>query len=226
MWLPVDDEIYQVNSVWLGPRGTTLPWRARYSAYGVGATIFLLILWAERRLGVPVGLWTLAYDLVGTIGATRAVMRSVDHDRPVRVMLAVFGHELSAPREQPAEIRTTFHPSQVRIRAHRPERESRPRPAAAPPQAPTPTSAPVHSHPAPVRPTVRPVCPPVPVVDVRTLPPPTGAPLWPGPLRPEHAHLVDVSALPPPTGAPIRPGPPLPHHAHLLTPEGSHVHNR
>ena len=35
MRLPVDDEIYNVNAVWLGPPGKTLPFRARYVAYGV-----------------------------------------------------------------------------------------------------------------------------------------------------------------------------------------------
>jgi len=30
MRLPVDDEIYNVNAVWLGPPGKTLPFRARY----------------------------------------------------------------------------------------------------------------------------------------------------------------------------------------------------
>jgi len=201
MRLPVDDEIYQVNSVWLGPRGTTLPWRARYGAYAVGATIFLLILWAERRLGVPVGLWTLAYDLVGTIGATRALMRSVDHDRPVRVMLAVFAHELSAPREQPPGAQATFRPGQVRIRSRRPllAPAPRPRPAAVPPQ-PRPRPAPAGpSRPRPAA-TRSAASAPVPVIDVTT--------------------------LPPPTGAPIRSGPPLPQHAHLLTPRGSHGQDR
>ena len=28
-----DDEVYRVNTVWLGPRGLTFPWTARYLAY-------------------------------------------------------------------------------------------------------------------------------------------------------------------------------------------------
>ena len=43
MRLPVDDEIYNVNSVWLGPPGRTLPFRARYVAYAVGAVVFVLL---------------------------------------------------------------------------------------------------------------------------------------------------------------------------------------
>ena len=40
MRLPIDDEIYNVNAVWLGPPGKTLPFRARYIAYGVGGTVY------------------------------------------------------------------------------------------------------------------------------------------------------------------------------------------
>ncbi|MEJ7690401.1 MAG: hypothetical protein WKF76_08255 [Nocardioidaceae bacterium] len=32
MRLLPDDEIYRVRAVWLGPRGMTLPWVARYLA--------------------------------------------------------------------------------------------------------------------------------------------------------------------------------------------------
>ncbi len=50
MRLPVDDEIYRVDAVWLGPPQQTLPWRARYSAYGVGLAIPFLLCAA---LAVP-----------------------------------------------------------------------------------------------------------------------------------------------------------------------------
>ena len=56
MRLPVDDEIYNVNAVWLGPPGKTLPFRARYVAYAVGAAVFVLLQIVERRLGIGVRL--------------------------------------------------------------------------------------------------------------------------------------------------------------------------
>ena len=31
-----DDEVYRVDSVWLGPPRATFPWRARYVSYGLG----------------------------------------------------------------------------------------------------------------------------------------------------------------------------------------------
>ena len=55
MRLPVDDEIYNVNAVWLGPPRKTLPWRARYVAYGFGPVVFVLIQAIERRLGIELG---------------------------------------------------------------------------------------------------------------------------------------------------------------------------
>ena len=66
MRLPVDDEIYNVNAVWLGPPNKTLPFRARYVAYAVGALVFVLLQVIERRLGIGLGFFSLA-GLAATI---------------------------------------------------------------------------------------------------------------------------------------------------------------
>ena len=60
MRLPVDDEIYNVNAVWLGPPRKTLPFRARYVAYGVGLVVFVLLQAVARRLGHGLGFFALA----------------------------------------------------------------------------------------------------------------------------------------------------------------------
>ena len=83
MRLPVDDEIYNVDAVWLGPPGKTLPFRARYVAYAIGAVIFFLLQVIERRLGIGFGFFPLAYSLLATAALTRLVLAFVDHDRPV-----------------------------------------------------------------------------------------------------------------------------------------------
>ena len=44
MLLRPDDEVYRVDAVWLGPQGLTLPWSARYSAYGIWVTLFVGVL--------------------------------------------------------------------------------------------------------------------------------------------------------------------------------------
>jgi hypothetical protein len=42
-----DDEVYRVNTVWLGPSGLTFPWTARYLAYATWLAVFLLVLLVE-----------------------------------------------------------------------------------------------------------------------------------------------------------------------------------
>ena len=113
MRLPVDDEIYQVNGVWLGPPGKTLPWRARYVAYAVGVAIFVVLQALERRLGIGLGFFSVAYSLMVTIGLTRLVLKVVDHDRSVVSVVTAFAHEVSAPRGQTRERRSTFGPMRV-----------------------------------------------------------------------------------------------------------------
>jgi hypothetical protein len=113
MRLPVDDEIYNVNAVWLGPPGKTLPWRARYVAYAVGLVVFVLLQVLERRLGIGLGFFSLAYSVLATVGLTRLVLGVVDHDRPLGSVLGAFAHEVGAPREDPRESDHTFRPGRV-----------------------------------------------------------------------------------------------------------------
>jgi hypothetical protein len=42
-----DDEVYRVNTVWLGPSGLTFPWTARYLAYATWLITFLVVLFVE-----------------------------------------------------------------------------------------------------------------------------------------------------------------------------------
>ena len=56
MRLRPDDEVYRVDAVWLGPRGMTLPWSARYSAYGIWLVLFIGILAIEGLLPMHVSI--------------------------------------------------------------------------------------------------------------------------------------------------------------------------
>ena len=125
MRLPVDDEIYNVNAVWLGPPGKTLPFRARYVAYAVGAGVFALLQILERRLGIGFGFFALAYTLLLTVGATKLVLRVVDHDRPLGSVLRGLANEVSAPRAQTRTLTSTFRPARVRAVPPRPGRVRR-----------------------------------------------------------------------------------------------------
>lgn len=125
MRLPVDDEIYNVNAVWLGPPGKTLPWRARYVAYAVGLVVFVLLQVLERRLGIGLGFFSLAYSVLATVGLTRLILGVVDHDRPLGSVLAGFVHEVGAPRENTKEASHTYRPARVRAVPLRPSRAQR-----------------------------------------------------------------------------------------------------
>jgi hypothetical protein len=122
MRLPVDDEIYNVNAVWLGPPGKTLPFRARYVAYAVGAAVFLLLQVLERRLGIGLGFFTLAWTVLATVAATRLVLRLVDHDRPLSSVLRGLVNEVTAPRADTAVVTSLMRPARVRAVPPRPGR--------------------------------------------------------------------------------------------------------
>jgi hypothetical protein len=114
MRLPVDDEIYNVNAVWLGPPHKTLPFRARYVAYAVGALVFVVLQVVERKLGIGLGFFSLAYSVLATVGLTRLILSVVDSDRPLSSVIAGFAHEVGAPREQTKPTMGHIHPARVR----------------------------------------------------------------------------------------------------------------
>lgn len=113
MRLPVDDEIYNVDAVWLGPPGKTLPIRARYVAYALGTVIFMLLQIVERRLGIGFGFFSLAYSLLATAALTKLILTFVDHDRPVVTVAQSFINELTAPRGDDPVSRQPLRPERV-----------------------------------------------------------------------------------------------------------------
>ena len=104
MRLRPDDEVYRVDAVWLGPQGFTLPWVARYSAYGIWLTLFVAVLLFEAVTPLTVGIPPM-WEFVFTVLATYALMGVVDHERPVAtVVQTVTGR---AARTTAAEADTT-----------------------------------------------------------------------------------------------------------------------
>jgi len=96
--LGVDDDVYRVDSVWLGPRRATLPWRARYVAYAVGLVVFVLLQVVERRVGIDLGFWAVMWSLLGTVAITRGLLRLIDYERPLLATLTAIANEIGAPR--------------------------------------------------------------------------------------------------------------------------------
>ena len=119
-----DDEVYRVDAVWLGPQGLTLPWSARYSAYGIWVILFVAVLVVEGLLPMPVSIPPV-WELVLTILGTYALTGVIDHDRPLISVWELLRSELRAPRasatSRPVRIGSTsvrLRENHVRYRAH------------------------------------------------------------------------------------------------------------
>jgi hypothetical protein len=116
-----DDEVYQFDTVWLGPDEYTLPIQARYVAWGTWLACFLL----AAAVLVPVGghgpegvLGSLMWSVAISVVAARAVMLIVDHERPLRSLPKLFSAEaraaLAAGRGNERSV--VVQPSRVRVR--------------------------------------------------------------------------------------------------------------
>jgi hypothetical protein len=121
-----DDEVYRVDAVWLGPPRATMPWRARYVAWGVGIFVFLIVLTVERRLGISL-FWSIAWGIVVTILLTRMVTSKISHERPLSAVAAMWLRELTAPREATAGEGGAVSATRVRVSATRPRKQPRQR---------------------------------------------------------------------------------------------------
>ena len=124
MRIRTDDEVYRVDAVWLGPPRATMPWRARYVAWGVGVVVFLLVLTVERRLGVSL-FWAVAWGIVMTIVLTRLICSRISHERPLTSVTAMWVRELTAPREVTAGEGGAVSATRVRVRNQRPRPKQR-----------------------------------------------------------------------------------------------------
>ena len=114
-----DDEVYRVNTVWLGPTGLTFPWTARYLAYATWLVVFLGILLVEALTPLSVNvppIWELCLATLFTYG----LMGFVDHERPLSSVWRTFVVDLTSPRPGPRTRRVRVQPS-VHVREHTPK---------------------------------------------------------------------------------------------------------
>jgi hypothetical protein len=93
-----DDEVYRVDSVWLGPPRATFPWRARYVSYGVGLLVMIMIMFVQRRVGIGLDFFSVAWALIITVLVTRFIGQRIDYERPLGQVVALFRHEITGPR--------------------------------------------------------------------------------------------------------------------------------
>ena len=110
-----DDEVYRVDAVWLGPRGLTLPWSARYTAYGIWLVLFVSILLIEAVLPMSVTVPPV-WEAVLSILATYALTGVIDHDRPLSSVFQLARWEFRAPRAVRSQRLRRLMPESVRVR--------------------------------------------------------------------------------------------------------------
>lgn len=115
MLLAPDDDVYRVDAVWLGPRGMTLPWSARYSAYGIWLVLLVGLLLVEAALPMRVTVPPV-WETVISVLATYALTGVIDHDRPLVSVLQLVRFELSAPRPFKPVRPRRVSPLNVRVR--------------------------------------------------------------------------------------------------------------
>ena len=113
-----DDEVYRVDAVWLGPQGMTLPWSARYSAYGIWLTLFVSVLVVEAVLPMRVSVPPV-WEVVLTILGTYALTGVVDHERPLVSVLHLLRVEMRTPRQPRSTRPVRVTAVKVRSRSHR-----------------------------------------------------------------------------------------------------------
>lgn len=103
-----DDDAHWVDSVYLGPKGHTLGWTARYVAYAIGFVIWAVLVKSEALLGFPRSYVLVIVNVFAVVIITTAIGKMVDHDRPLLQQLRIAGHEITAPRTVPVPAPTEY----------------------------------------------------------------------------------------------------------------------
>ena len=127
MRIRTDDEVYRVDSVWLGPPKATFPWRTRYVSWGVGLVVFFVVLGIERQLDIGFGFFSTAWALVVTIVITRLIGSRISHERPLTAVVTMWVRELVTPREMTTASGGAASAAKIRVRPDRPRPGRRPR---------------------------------------------------------------------------------------------------
>lgn len=115
MLVRTDDEVYRVDSVWLGPPRATFPWRARYVSYGVGLLVAIFVMFVQRRVGIGLDFFSVAWALVITVVVTRFLGQRINYERPLGQVVELFLAEIKGPRRRTASAGGEVRSAHVRI---------------------------------------------------------------------------------------------------------------
>ncbi len=126
MLVRTDDEVYRVDSVWLGPPRATFPWRARYVSYGVGLLVMIFAMFVQRRIGIGLDFFSVAWSLIATVLITRFLGKRIDYERPLGQVVALFRHELKGPRRRIAVGGGPVRSDHVAVRPARSRQAAKP----------------------------------------------------------------------------------------------------
>jgi hypothetical protein len=110
-----DDEVYRVDAVWLGPPRATFPWRARYISYGLGLLLMIFVMFLQRRVGIGLDFFSVAWALILTVLATRFIGQRINYERPFGQVVGLFRAELTGPRGRTAGTGGEVRSAHVRI---------------------------------------------------------------------------------------------------------------
>ncbi|MFC5996006.1 hypothetical protein ACFQE5_17510 [Pseudonocardia hispaniensis] len=116
MLVRTDDEVYRVDAVWLGPPRATFPWRARYVSYGLGLFVMVFVMFVQRRVGIGLDFFSVAWALIATIVITRFLGKRINYERPLGQIITLFRHEITAPRLRTATRGGPVRSGHVKIR--------------------------------------------------------------------------------------------------------------
>lgn len=115
MLVRTDDEVYRVDSVWLGPPRATFPWRARYVSYGLGLLVMVAVMFVQRRVGIGLDFFSVAWALVLTVVITRFLGQRIDYERPLGQVVGAFRHEVTGPRARTSPAGGAVRSGHVRV---------------------------------------------------------------------------------------------------------------
>jgi hypothetical protein len=115
VYVRTDDEVYRVDSVWLGPPRATFPWRARYVSYGLGLLVMIAVMFVQRRIGIGLDFFSVAWALLLTVAITRLIGKRIDGERPLGQVVALFRAEVSGPRRRTAGAGGEVRSAHVRV---------------------------------------------------------------------------------------------------------------
>lgn len=121
MRFPNDDDLYNLQLRFFGPKRLTFPIIARFISWGLLLPVLVMVTWAERLVGMNMGVLTWLASLGISMSTVYRIAEHIDNERPFTALLVVCWYELSGPRRRRREVVTVeFRRSYRReIRRHR-----------------------------------------------------------------------------------------------------------